>query len=258
VQAIRGRLLLTIYVPSPFNDDQISLTAYENGLDRSPYLLIRLMNPEAGGAWFSLRGFHELCIEREGSSLVLKRWSRSSFSSKNWAILNFKTWEELVLMSNTFLALKARNDLTVGMGPNEYSLRGEKKLFQARITDDGFWHSLIVYKDTMTGGIRLHAAVWEGELRLCPVWTAFVTHQVTSPTWLKRVSRRRVRLADIQLYVFCQNYKQQRQRRGPAGAFEINFHNDDACQHFRDLFPTRQRSKTPEPLAAAPAMATTD
>lgn len=42
-----------------------------------------------------------------------------------------------------------------------------------RITDDGFWHSLIVYKDTMTGGIRLHAAVWEGELRLCPVWTAF-------------------------------------------------------------------------------------
>lgn len=93
MQVIRGRLLLTIYVPSPFNDDQISLTAYENGLDRSPYLLIRLMNPEMGGAWFSLRGFHELCIEREGSSLVLKRWSRSSFSSKNWAILNFKTWE---------------------------------------------------------------------------------------------------------------------------------------------------------------------
>lgn len=36
-------------------------------------------------------------------------------------------------MSNTFLALKARNDLTVGMGPNEYSLRGEKKLFQAYV-----------------------------------------------------------------------------------------------------------------------------
>lgn len=78
---------------SPFNDDQISVIAYENGLDRSPYLLIRLINTEGGGAWFSMRGFHELCIEREGSSLILKRWSRTAHTSKNWAILNFKTWE---------------------------------------------------------------------------------------------------------------------------------------------------------------------
>jgi hypothetical protein len=34
-------------------------------------------------------------------------------------------------------------------------------------------HSLIVYEDTMTKGLRLHAAVWDGELRQCPVWTAF-------------------------------------------------------------------------------------
>lgn len=141
-----------------------------------------------------------------------------------------------------------------------------------RISDDGFWHSLIVYKDVLTGGIRLHAAVWEGELRSCPVWTAFgscnqprtatrpvalqnhpcfsplfsnkgstndacatVTHQSSSPTWLKRVSRRRIRLADIQLYVFCQNYRQQTQRRGNAGAFEISFHSEE-CKYSL-LFP---------------------
>lgn len=34
-------------------------------------------------------------------------------------------------------------------------------------------HSLIVYEDQMTKGLRLHAAVWDGELRQCPVWTAF-------------------------------------------------------------------------------------
>jgi hypothetical protein len=154
-------------------------------------------------------------------------------------------------MSCTFLALKARNDLTVNMGPNEYTLRGEKKLYQARITDDGFWHYLVVYRDLMTGGLRLLATVWDGALRGCPVWTAFVTHQASSPTWIKRVSRRRVRLADIQIYVFCQNYRQQRQRRGNAGAFELAFTSEDACQHFRDLFPHQKRSKTPEPIVAA-------
>jgi hypothetical protein len=86
---------------SPFNDDQISVIAYENGLDRSPYLLIRLINTEGGGAWFSMRGFHELCIEREGSSLILKRWSRTAHTSKNWAILNFKTWEGLYMRAWT-------------------------------------------------------------------------------------------------------------------------------------------------------------
>lgn len=120
------------------------------------------------------------------------------------------------------------------------------------IHDDSFRHSLAVYEDCDTRALRLHAAVWEGELRLCPVWTAFgefaaapplagpwlapgwpltltparppaVTHQSASPTWLRRVSPHRVRLADVQLYVFCRQYRQQNQRRGRAGAFEITF-----------------------------------
>lgn len=41
------------------------------------------------------------------------------------------------------------------------------------IDDDGFKHSLIVYQDRSTRGLRLHTAVWDGELRGCPVWTAF-------------------------------------------------------------------------------------
>lgn len=116
-----------------------------------------------------------------------------------------------------------------------------------RVFDDGFKHSLIVYEDRATRALRLHAAVWDGELRQCPVWTAFglfrpkcpsalltlfslpatVTHQSASPTWLKRVSRHRVRLADVQLYVFCRQYRQQNQRRGAIGAFEINFVSEE-------------------------------
>lgn len=41
------------------------------------------------------------------------------------------------------------------------------------IDDDNSKHSLVVYQDRPTGGLRLHAAVWDGELRGCPVWTAF-------------------------------------------------------------------------------------
>jgi hypothetical protein len=34
----------------------------------------------------------------------------------------------------TFLTLKARNDLTLGMSPDEFTLKGEKKLFQAYVS----------------------------------------------------------------------------------------------------------------------------
>uniref|UniRef100_A0A0L0NNJ7 Uncharacterized protein n=1 Tax=Tolypocladium ophioglossoides (strain CBS 100239) TaxID=1163406 RepID=A0A0L0NNJ7_TOLOC len=217
-----------------FNDDQISLTVYRSGIDKSPYLLLRIF--DQGTPWFSVRGAHELCIERDGSSLQFKRWSRTERRSKTWAVLHFMTWEELVLMHSTFLSLKARNGLTVRLGPEEYALCREHKLFQARVFDDGFKHSLIVYEDIATRGLRLHAAVWEGELRQCPVWTAFVTHQSASPTWLKRVSRHRVRLADVQLYVFCRQYRQQNQRRGAVGAFEINFVSEEAARRFEEVF----------------------
>ncbi|KAL6403484.1 hypothetical protein AUP68_12835 [Ilyonectria robusta] len=44
---------------------------------------------------------------------------------------------------------------------------------------------------------------------------------------MKRVSKYKVRLADIQLYVFCPDYQQQNQRRGTAGAFEICFVSEE-------------------------------
>ncbi|KJZ73496.1 hypothetical protein HIM_07052 [Hirsutella minnesotensis 3608] len=210
-----------------FNDDQISLMVYRNGIDAAPYLLLRIF--DQGVPWFSVRGAHELCVERDGSCLHLKRWSSAAKCAKTWAVLCFMTWEELVLMHSTFISLKARNKLTVSVDPDECSLRGETKLFQACIMDDGFKHSLIVYRDRSTDGLRLHAAVWEGELRRCPVWTAFVTHQSASRTWLKRISRHRVRLADVQPYVFCHQYRQSNQRRGPVGAFEIRFVSDEGC-----------------------------
>ncbi|KAJ9138539.1 hypothetical protein NKR19_g7821 [Coniochaeta hoffmannii] len=217
-----------------FNDDKISIMVFLNPVNQSPYLLIRTFHQ--GNPWFSLRGAHELCINREGSALQLKRWSRSEQCSKLWAVLFFLTWEEMVLFYCTFVALKARNTLTVQMHPDEYKLAREKRLFQAQIIDDGYKHSLIVYEDQQTRGLRLHAAVWEGELRQCPVWTAFVTHQSQSPTWLSRRSKHRVWLKDVALYVFCQKYRQENMRQNKAGAFEINFVSEEAASRFKEVF----------------------
>ena len=102
---------------------------------------------------------------------------------------------EMVLFHCCFGGLKGQNAMTLEVDMDEYKVNGERRLFQAyvlyptmtpclgwppsnhgalsQIIDDHFKHSLIVYEDNKTKGIRLHAAVWEGELRQCPVWTAF-------------------------------------------------------------------------------------
>lgn len=221
----------------PFDNDRISIVVFLNSVDQSPYFLMRTMQGDA--PWFSMLGAHELCINREGSALQLKRWSRSDQCSKLWAALYFLTWEEMVLFYCTFVALKARNMLTVQIHPNEFRLQREKRLFQAQIIDDGFKHSLIVYEDIQTMGLRLHAAVWEGELRQCPVWTAFVTHQSQSPTWLSRRSKHRIWLKDVQLYVFCSAYRQENMRQNKSGAFEIYFDREEGAKRFREVFALR-------------------
>lgn len=143
-----------------------------------------------------------------------------------------------------------------------------------QIIDDQFKHSLIVYEDQQTHGIRLHAAVWEGELRQCPVWTAFgrmhslkysaflpltnshsfsVTHQSQSPTWLSRRSKHRVWLKDVALYVFCQKYRQENMRQNKAGAFEIYFASDEAASRFKEVFANNMTSESSDangPIAA--------
>ncbi|RGP65311.1 hypothetical protein FLONG3_9287 [Fusarium longipes] len=199
-----------------FNDRQITLVVYETARDKCPYFLLRTFH--MGTPWFSLRGAHELCVERNGSCLQFWRWSAREQCTTKWASLCFLTWEEMVLVYCCFLSFKIRDRLTVQVANEDLSLWGERKLFQARIVDDGFMHSLIVYQDFVSKGLRLHAAVWEGDLRQCPVWTAFITHQSASPRWIKR------------------EYRQQNQRINRSGSFEIKFVSEEAAKRFKELF----------------------
>lgn len=53
-----------------------------------------------------------------------------------------------------------------------------------------------------------------------PIWTAFITHQILSPTWMSRDSPRVVHIADLQRYIFTEEYNPQ---RTPEGAHELTF-----------------------------------
>lgn len=66
---------------------------YLNHVNQTPYFLLRTYH--LGGQWFSLLGAHELFIRREGSALLLERYSSSQMGVKLWASLYFKTWEGL-------------------------------------------------------------------------------------------------------------------------------------------------------------------
>ena len=55
-----------------------------------------------------------------------------------------------------------------------------------------------------------------------PVWTAFITHHVASPAWIRKdsYSPKTVYLAELQLYIFTDEYTPQ---LGPDGAHELKF-----------------------------------
>ncbi|KAL5313913.1 hypothetical protein ACEPPN_018336 [Leptodophora sp. 'Broadleaf-Isolate-01'] len=219
----------------PFDKNRLSVTLYlQPDVPDMTRLLCRWLDPYMNPLT-ACYGVHELCVRRKGSSLQFRRWSVNKMHPKLWMALFFKTWEKMVLFHCAFGALKSRCPLTISVTPEDVCLPGEKRLFQGKIIDDGFEHILTVLQDQKCGGIRLHAAVRSGELRRCPVWTAFITHQSQSPQWLDRRSRHRVWLRDIYPYVFCQKYKKKHQMKR-HGEFELYFVTEDAADAFQDMF----------------------
>lgn len=57
--------------------------------------------------------------------------------------------------------------------------------------------------------------------------TSVVPAQPTPDRWLARKSKHRVWIKSIQLYVFCDKYREASMRRSKAGAFEIRFITDE-------------------------------
>ena len=108
-------------------------------------------------------------------------------------------------------------------------LRGECKhyelLYQMLIVirgilDDHYEHALRLFQDEDTGVVRLQASVHTGKLERKPIWTAFITHQILSSTWLEREGPRVFHLADLQQYIFSADY---RPPKTSSGQFVLTF-----------------------------------
>jgi len=84
--------------PRTFDDDNVSVTFFLQGLDEIPSLMVRQIH--SGEPWAAIKGAHELCIKRDfDSRLTFTRWSVSEHRTKPWAQLTFITWEGRYLSS---------------------------------------------------------------------------------------------------------------------------------------------------------------
>ncbi|KAJ5228358.1 hypothetical protein N7489_009066 [Penicillium chrysogenum] len=144
-------------------------------------------------------------ILRDGSCLRLCRRRNRGTELVLWTQLKFTTLEDLVLFHNTFLALRSQ-DAGHPIGEIlDHELAHERERFGATIREDGYTHALRIYKDRLTGAIRLQSSVHDGEMkhnRSTPVWTAFVTHNLGKRSWLKSYDSRTVIVRDIKPVIF--------------------------------------------------------
>ena len=88
------------------------------------------------------------------------------------------------------------------------------------IIDNGYDHVLRLFREKDIGVVRLQASVHTGELERKPVWTAFVTSQIRVRGWVSQHGPNEVLLADLQQYVFVDEYDPQ---RTSTGEFKLIF-----------------------------------
>ena len=84
----------------------------------------------------------------------------------------------------------------------------------SRIFDYHAEHILRLFREKDTGVVRLQASVLTTELRMKPIWTAFITRQIHMPKWASWDSKKMVFLADLQQFVFIDDYSPQNTSTG--------------------------------------------
>ncbi|KAL8654394.1 MAG: hypothetical protein Q9226_003460, partial [Calogaya cf. arnoldii] len=128
-----------------------------------------------------------LLVQRHASTLKLCRIEGSGRTKELWACLRFPSYERLVLFHCSFMALRSEDaeaEKPVGL-LNDTEIHGEKSIY---------------------AGV--------------PVWTAFITTHIESRRWMRMAGSKTIHLADLQRYVFSDEYTPQ---LGPQGQHEIQF-----------------------------------
>ena len=165
-----------------------------------------------------------LDVDREGQFLKFSRVSANQRSRGLWCCLRFRSYEQLVLLFCTFLALRSQDNGQPIRQIEDWKLGREEVVFERHIVDDQFGHRLMLLRDKDSGGIRLQASILRGDMKNMPVWTAFITHQIHSRRWMKASGNRTVLLADLYRYIFDSEYSPP---IAPGGEHDITFADKD-------------------------------
>ncbi len=148
-----------------------------------------------------------LDVQRDNQYLKFSHVDKYQQNQGLWCTLRFLTYEQLVVFFCIFLALRCQDTGAPMFAIEDWKLAREEIRFECNILENEYEHHLMLLRDKDSGGVRILASVAHGEVKHMPVWTAFITHQIHSPTWMKRTGRETVSLKDLHRYVFENEYK---------------------------------------------------
>ncbi|KAL2854847.1 hypothetical protein BJY01DRAFT_25402 [Aspergillus pseudoustus] len=169
-------------------------------------------------------------VRNQTSCLQLCRRRRGGTELIIWANLKFSTIEDMVLFYCTFLSLRSEDSGRPVKQIRDYELNHEEELFGSPILDDDYMHALRVYRDRITGAVRLQASVHRGEMKRSPVWTAFITEQVKSRGWIRMVESKVILLRDVRQTTFTSSdYSPPKTNRGQH---KLEFCNQEDAESF--------------------------
>ncbi|KAK4981973.1 hypothetical protein LTR66_009560 [Elasticomyces elasticus] len=141
-----------------------------------------------------------------------------------WANLKFTVYERMVLFYCTFVAMKRQDAVPILPHLEDIFQLREEEEFAGKIQDDSYLHALRLFRDPLSGGVRLEGSALRGPMKNTPIWTAFVTLHLVSRSWLQWVESKVIWLKDLKPYVFCEGYSPPRAR---TGEFELRFTTRD-------------------------------
>jgi hypothetical protein len=197
-----------------FNDGpDLSVRFHVRESDRRARIVCKVRHSTRASEYFCLP-LNMLVVLREGSCLRLCRKRRSGTEFVLWTSLKFRTIERMVIFYCTFLALRSQDSGRPVDNIEDYELEDEEEVFGGQILDDGYLHALRIYRDTVSGAIRLQASIHKGEMKRAPVWTAFVTHHISSPAWIRWSDSKTLYVRELRRAIFSPEYVPQRTQRG--------------------------------------------
>ncbi|OJJ51555.1 hypothetical protein ASPZODRAFT_57517 [Penicilliopsis zonata CBS 506.65] len=195
-------------------EQQLRVYLYSREDDHRARIMCKSVRASRPSEYFCMP-LNMLEIYRVGSCLQLCRRRNAGSELELWANLKFHTIERMVLFFCTILALRSQDNGRPVERIRDYELEREEELFGGQIMDDSYLHALRIYRDTVSGAVRLQASILRGEMKRTPVWTAFITHHASSRAWIRREDSNVVLLGDLRRAIFASpDYSPPRTSRG--------------------------------------------